>query len=142
MAGRGLGKQASVIDAALGGEGGHKSRLRAVEFLMPQTKQEKKARTQELNKSRKRMDEFKGISEAAEKRMMENSKTLGEFKDQLEAKVNNRLIGSRLSGARRLTWEPWIPAKDIPLLPGWQFSIGHRREQRRMSWRRKSSWGC
>jgi len=87
LAGRGLGKQASVVDAALGGEGGQKSRLRDVELLMAQTKQELKARTQELNESRKRIDEFKGISEAAEKRMMESSKTLGEFKDQLEAKL-------------------------------------------------------
>ena len=49
-----------------------------------------------------------------------------------ETKVNNRLIESRLSGARQTTWDPWIPAEDIPLLPGWQFSIGHRRGQRRM----------
>jgi len=49
-----------------------------------------------------------------------------------ETKVNNRLIESQLSGARRTTWDPWIPAEDIPLLPGWQFSIGHRRGQRRM----------
>ena len=87
LAGRGLGKQASVVDTALGGEGGQKSRLRDVELLMAQTKQELKARTQELNEARKRIDEFKGISEAAEKRMMESSKTLGEFKDQLEAKL-------------------------------------------------------
>merc|ERR1719357_1966110 len=87
LAGRGLGKQASVVDTGLGGEGGQKSRLRDVELLMAQTKQELKARTQELNEAKKRIEEFKGISEAAEKRMVESSKTLGEFKDQLEAKL-------------------------------------------------------
>ena len=40
-----------------------------------------------MNEARKRIEEFKGISEAAEKRMVESSKTLGEFKDQLEAKL-------------------------------------------------------
>ena len=40
-----------------------------------------------MNEARKRIEEFKGISEVAEERMMERSKTLGEFKDQLEAKL-------------------------------------------------------
>ena len=85
LAGRGLGKQGSVVEGATG-EGG-KSRLRDVELLMAQTKQELKARTNELAEARKRTEEYKDMSEAAEKRMMESSKTLGEFKDQLEAKL-------------------------------------------------------
>ena len=85
LAGRGLGKQGSVVEGAPG-EGG-KSRLRDVELLMAQTKQELKARTNELADARKRTEEYKDMSEAAEKRMVESSKTLGEFKDQLEAKL-------------------------------------------------------
>merc|ERR1712013_474593 len=59
LAGRGLGKQSSVVDTGLGGEGGQKSRLRDVELLMAQTKQELKARTQELNEAKKRIEESK-----------------------------------------------------------------------------------
>merc|ERR1719150_1120182 len=76
LAGRGLGKQASVVDTGLGGEGGQKSRLRDGELLMAQTKQELKARTQELNEAKKRIDEFKGISEAAPRRELMNSREL------------------------------------------------------------------
>ena len=99
LAGRGLDKQASVVDAALVGEGGRKSRLRDVDLLIAQTKQELKARTQELNEARKRIEEFKGISEVAEKRMIESSKTLGEFKDQLEAKLKK--VEDEKEAARR-----------------------------------------
>ena len=85
LAGRGMGKQQSMVEA--GGEGGQKSRLRDVELLMAQTKQELKSVNNQLNKTRKRAEEFKGMSEAAEKRMVESSAALMEFKDHLEAKL-------------------------------------------------------
>ena len=52
-----------------------------------------------------------------------------------ETKENKRLIESRLSGALTTTWGPWVAGEDIPFLPGWQFSIGHRRGTRRMKYR-------
>ena len=87
LAGRGMGKQQSMVEA--GGEGGQKSRLRNVELLMTQTKQELKSVNNQLNEARKRAEEFKGMSEAAEKRLVESSASLMEFKDQLEAKLKN-----------------------------------------------------
>lgn len=52
-----------------------------------------------------------------------------------ETKENKRLIEERLSGARRTSWGEWVTSEDIPFLPGWWFSIGHRRGQRRMKYR-------
>merc|ERR1719309_1618930 len=86
LAGRGLGKQTSVSEPGHG-EGAQKSRLRDVELLMAQTKQELKSVNNQLTEARKRAEEYKGMSEAAEKRMVESSATLMEFKDQLEAKL-------------------------------------------------------
>ena len=85
LAGRGLGKQASVAEGQ--GESGQKIRLRDVEILMAQTKQELKSVNNQLVDAKKRAEEHKGMSEAAERRMVESSRTLQGFKDQLEAKL-------------------------------------------------------
>merc|ERR1719209_231895 len=69
------------------GEGG-KSRLRDVELLMAQTKQELKSVTVQLTEARRRGEEYKGISEAAEKRMVESSAAMQDLQSQLETKVS------------------------------------------------------
>jgi len=84
LAGRGLGRQGSVMD----GQGEPRnSRLRDVELLMAQTKQELKSVNTQLAEARRRADEYKGISEAAEARMVESSATMQELQGQLEGKV-------------------------------------------------------
>ena len=85
LAGRGMGRQGSLMEGQ--GETG-KSRLRDVELLMAQTKQELKSVTVQLTESRRRGEEYKGISEAAEKRMVESSAAMQELQSQLESKVN------------------------------------------------------
>ena len=85
LAGRGLGRQGSAIEGASGEAG--KNRLRDVELLMAQTKQELKSVNFQLNEAKRRGEEYKGISEAAEKRMTESSAAMQELQSQLEAKV-------------------------------------------------------
>ena len=85
LAGRGLGRQGSSIEGVSGESG--KNRLRDVELLMAQTKQELKNVNFQLNEAKRRGEEFKGISEAAEKRMTESSAAMQELQSQLEAKV-------------------------------------------------------
>ena len=85
LAGRGLGRQGSSIEGAPGESG--KNRLRDVELLMAQTKQELKNVNFQLNESKRRGEEYKGISEAAEKRMTESSAAMQVLQSQLEAKV-------------------------------------------------------
>lgn len=84
LAGRGLGRQGSVMD----GQGEPRnSRLRDVELLMAQTKQELKSVNTQLAEAKRRAEEYKGISEAAEARMVESSSTMQELQGQLEGKV-------------------------------------------------------
>merc|ERR1719370_2192288 len=84
LAGRGLGRQGSVMDSQ--GET-RSSRLWDVELLMAQTKQELKSVNTQLAEAKRRADEYKGISEAAEARMVESSATMQELQGQLEGKV-------------------------------------------------------
>merc|ERR1719320_112308 len=84
LAGRGLGRQGSVMDSQ--GES-RSSRLRDVELLMAQTKQELKSVNTQLAEATRRAEEYKGISEAAEARMVESSATMQELQGQLEGKV-------------------------------------------------------
>ena len=85
IAGRGLGKQASVTEGQ--GEGGQESRLRDVELLMAQTKQELKSVNNQLVEAKKRAEEYKGMSEAAERRMVdeETHKVLEESMERISA---------------------------------------------------------
>jgi len=83
LAGRGLARQGSSAD----GQEQGKNRLRDVELLMAQTKQELKSVNNQLNEWKRRADEYKGISEAAEKRMVESSATMQELQSQLETKA-------------------------------------------------------
>merc|ERR1712142_621288 len=77
LAGRGLGRQGSVME----GQGeARNNRLRDVELLMAQTKQELKSVNSQLVEAKRRAEEYKGISEAAEARMQE-------LQGQLESKV-------------------------------------------------------
>ena len=85
LAGRGLGRQGSSIEGQTGEAG--KSRLRDVELLMAQTKQELKNVNLQLVEAKRRGEEYKGISEAAEKRMVESSAVMQELQSQLENKV-------------------------------------------------------
>ena len=85
LAGRGLGRQGSTVEGTSGESG--KNRLRDVELLMAQTKQELKNVNFQLIEAKRRGEEFKGISEAAEKRMTESSAAMQELQSQLEAKV-------------------------------------------------------
>ena len=84
LAGRGLGRQGSLMEGQ--GETG-KSRLRDVELLMAQTKQELKSVTVQLAEAKRKGEEYRGISEAAEKRMVESSAAMQELQSQLETKV-------------------------------------------------------
>merc|ERR1712142_921445 len=84
LAGRGLGRQGSVME----GQGeARNNRLRDVELLMAQTKQELKSVNSQLVEAKRRAEEYKGISEAAEARMVESSATMQELQGQLESKV-------------------------------------------------------
>ena len=85
LAGRGLGRQASSIEGQPGEAG--KNRLRDVELLMAQTKQELKNVNMQLIEAKRKGEEYKGISEAAEKRMVESSAAMQELQSQLETKV-------------------------------------------------------
>jgi len=86
LAGRGLGRQGSLME----GQGeSRSSRLRDVELLMAQTKQELKSVNTQLVEAKRRADEYKGISEAAEARMVESSATMQELQGQLEGKVKH-----------------------------------------------------
>merc|ERR1712130_88502 len=84
LAGRGLGRQGSLMEGQGESRG---SRLRDVELLMAQTKQELKSVNTQLVEAKRRADEYKGISEAAEARMVESSATMQELQGQLEGKV-------------------------------------------------------
>jgi len=84
LAGRGLGRQGSVME----GQGEpSKNRLRDVELIMAQTKQELKSVNTQLAEAKRKADEYKGISEAAEARMVESSATMQELQGQLEGRV-------------------------------------------------------
>eukprot|EP00092_Neocalanus_flemingeri_P000848 GFUD01000905.1.p1 GENE.GFUD01000905.1~~GFUD01000905.1.p1 ORF type:complete len:1977 (-),score=934.20 GFUD01000905.1:29-5959(-) len=84
LAGRGLGRQGSVME----GQGEpSKSRLKDVELVMAKTKQELKSVNNQLAEAKRRAEDFKGISEAAESRMVESSATMQELQGQLEGKV-------------------------------------------------------
>ena len=52
-----------------------------------------------------------------------------------ETWANKRLIEARLTGSWRTKWGEWVTSEDLPFLPGWSFSIGHRRGERRMKYR-------
>ena len=67
-----------------------KSRLRGVELLMAQTKQELKSVTVQLAEAKRKGEEYRGISEAAEKRMVESSAAMQELQSQLETKVKSK----------------------------------------------------
>ena len=99
LAGRGLGRQVSSAEGQ-GGDAG-KNRLRDVELLMAQTKQELKNVNVQLNESKRRCEEYKGISEAAEKRMVESSSAMQELQEKLEAKVK-RFEEEKLASEQKL----------------------------------------
>ena len=84
LAGRGLGRQGSVME----GQGeSNKNSLRDVELLMAQTRQELKSVNAQLAEAKRKVEEYKGISEAAEARMVDSSATMQELQGQLESKV-------------------------------------------------------
>ena len=82
LAGRGqLSSQTSAGDA----EG--KNRKRDVELLLAQTKQELKSVNSQLGEQKRRVEEFKMISETAEKRMLESSKAMADYKAETDSKL-------------------------------------------------------
>ena len=82
LAGRGqLSSQTSAGDA----EG--KNRKRDVELLLAQTKQELKSVNSQLGEQTRRVEEFKMISETAEKRMLESSKAMADYKAETDSKL-------------------------------------------------------
>jgi nucleoprotein TPR len=84
LAGRGqLASQTSSGDA----EG--KNRKRDVELLLAQTKQELKSVNSQLNEQKRSVEEFKMISETAEKRMLESSKAMADYKAEADAKLKS-----------------------------------------------------
>merc|ERR1719187_1537799 len=86
LAGRGQGptaRQASVSEYSGAGSG----RLRDVELLLAQTRQELKGVKDQLAEARHQSEEFKNIAEVAEKRMVETGSAMEDFKKQMEVKV-------------------------------------------------------
>ena len=84
LTGRGqLASQASTT------EGDGKTRYRDVEILLGKSKQEIRQLNNQLAAERKKVDEFKMISEAAEKRMIESNNTMTDFKNNTDKKIKN-----------------------------------------------------
>jgi hypothetical protein len=85
LAGRGqLASQSSMAGDAEG-----KNRKRDVELLLAQTKQELKSVNSQLGEQRRRVEEFKMISETAEKRMLESSKAMADYKLETDVRLKN-----------------------------------------------------
>jgi hypothetical protein len=70
-----------------------------VELLLAQTKQELKSVNSQLSDQRRCVEEFKLISETAEKRMLESSKAMADYRQGCGSGFN-RVSGSG-SGSRR-----------------------------------------
>jgi len=84
LAGRGqvLSSQSSVVEGQKG-----TGRLRDVELLLAQTRQEMKSVKDQLADSKKQAEQYKGIAGSCETRMVETNNTMAEFKKEMEVKL-------------------------------------------------------
>jgi len=82
LTGRGqISTQSSMV------EGDAKSRYRDVEILLGKSKQEIKQLNTQLAAEKKKVEEYKMISETSEKRMLESSKAMSDYKTESDKKT-------------------------------------------------------
>jgi len=106
LAGRGqLASQASTTD----GEG--KNRYRDVEILLGKSKQEIKQLNNHLAAEKKKVEEFKMISETAEKRMLESSNAMVDFKNDADNKI--KLLETEKVATEKISVESQTLVKEL-----------------------------
>jgi len=134
LAGRGqLSSQSSTVDS----DG--KNRYRDVEILLGKAKQEIKQLQNQLYAEKKKVEEYKVISETSEKRMLESSKAMNDFKNDADNKT--KLLENQKAAAEKISEESKSQVEKLTTkIADLEASVGTSGGELRDQLKQKTQW--